>query len=183
MKRSEEKLASINPSRQEILQQPKDWFVFLSLATALVLNLMLSQGDGNVWEWLRPDCVALVLLHWCLNQSQRVGMSVAFFMGLLMDIGNASLLGQHALAYSVMAFVALLVYRRLCLFNVWQQIPHACLLLFLSQGVVLLTALFGGSQFPGWMFFSASVTGALLWPLFSTLLTIPQRQRPDSDTL
>lgn len=176
-------MASINPSRQEILLQPKDWFVFLSLAAALVLNLMLSQGDGGMWEWLRPDCVALVLLHWCLNQSQRVGMSVAFFMGLLMDIGNASLLGQHALAYSIMAFVALLVYRRLCLFNVWQQIPHAGLLLFLAQWVILLTALLGGSHFPSWVFFSASITGALLWPLLSTLLTIPQRQRTDPNTL
>lgn len=176
-------MASINPVRQEILLSPKDWFVFLSLAAALLLNLMLSQEDGEVWVWLRPDCVALVLLYWCLNQSQRVGMSMAFFMGLLMDIGNASLLGQHALAYSVMAFVALLVYRRLCLFSAWQQIPHAGLLLFLAQLITLLTALLAGNPFPGWAFFSASVTGALLWPLLSILLTIPQRQRPDPDAL
>lgn len=147
---------------------------------ALLLNLLPLRG-ALLTFW--PDFTALTILYWCINQPQRVGMSTAFGMGLLMDIGNASTFGQHALAYSIMAFGALLFHRRLYNFGPLKQAPQMGLILLMGQSVMLLTWLLDGADFPGWNFFLASATGTVLWPLLSSLLKIPQRPRSDSNAL
>lgn len=178
---SEKKLAFADHPKQEILLPVKGSFIVLSLVAALLLNLLpLSPGALAA----RPDFVALVLLYWCINQPQRIGMSVAFFLGLLMDISNASTLGENALAYSIMAFSALLFHRRLLFFNPLAQAPQIGLILLLGQCARLLAGLLGGSHFPGWGFFLATITGIILWPLLFSLLRMPQKPgRSTSDTL
>lgn len=173
-------MAFANLAKQEILLPVKGGFIVFSLATALLLNLLPLQG---LMLALRPDFVALTVLYWGINQPQRVGMGTAFGMGMLMDVGNASLFGQHALAYSVMAFIALVLHRQVRVFSLRQQAPQAGLMLLAAQLVILLTGLLAGANFPGWLFFLSSVTGALLWPLLSALLRIPQRPKPDPDAL
>ena len=171
-------MAFVNYPRQEILLPAKGSFIALSLFVALLLNLLPLKGVAlSLW----PDFVALVTLYWCINQPQRAGISMAFGMGLLMDIGEASALGQHALAYSIMAFIALMFQRRLSVFGLLNQAPQIGLILFAGQCVILMAGLLAGSHFPGWDFFLVSVIGMLLWPLVSSLLRIPQRPRSDSD--
>jgi rod shape-determining protein MreD len=173
-------LAFADYPKQEILRPVKGSFIFLSLMAALLLNLLPLKGTALT---LCPDFIALTILYWCINQPQRVGMSTAFSMGLLMDIGNASTFGQHALSYSIMAFVALLFQRRLHNFGSLKQAPQMGLILLTGQSIMLLTWLLDGSNVPGWNFFIASATGTVLWPLFSSLLRIPQRPRSDSSAL
>ena len=173
-------MAFVNSPTQEILSHVRSRFIVLSLAVALLLNLLPLQ---DVALLLRPDFVALMVLYWSINQPQRVGMSVAFAMGLLMDVGDASIFGQHALAYSVMAFIALLLHRRLRIFSLRKQVPQVGLLLLSAQLVMLLTGLLTGASLPGWDFFLASASGALLWPLLPALLKMPQRRKPDPDAL
>ena len=177
---SEKKLAFADHPKQEILLPVKSSFIVLSLVAALLLNLLPLPPIALA---LRPDFVALVLLYWCINQPQRIGMSVAFILGLLMDIGNASTLGQHALAYSIMAFAALLFQRRLHFFGPFKQAPQIGLILLLGQSVILLAGLLGGYHFPGWDFFLSSAAGVILWPLLFSLLRMSQKPRSDPDAL
>ena len=145
-----------NYSEEEIILPAKGWFIILSLMVGLLLNLLPIQGDLLM---LRPDFVALVLLFWGIYQPQRVGISIAFVMGLLMDVGNSSMFGQHALAYSVMIFIALLLRRRLHIFGSLKQAPQVGLLLLFTQFIMLLTELLKRADFPGWYYFLASFTG------------------------
>jgi rod shape-determining protein MreD len=178
---SEKKLAFADHPKQEILLPVKNSFIVFSLAVALLLNLLPLSP---VVLAARPDFVALVLLYWCINQPQRIGMSVAFILGLLMDIGNASTLGQHALAYSIMTFAALLFHRRLHFFGPFKQAPQIGLILLLGQSVMLLAGLLAGSHFPGWDFYLPSGAGVILWPLLFSLLRMSQKPgRSDSDAL
>ena len=107
-------MAFVNQTRQELLLPAKGSFIIFSLFFALVLNLLPLKGMALI---LWPDFVALVILYWCINQPQHAGISMAFGMGLLMDIGDASALGQNALAYSMMAFLGLMFQRRLSVFG------------------------------------------------------------------
>jgi rod shape-determining protein MreD len=166
--------------KQEILLPVKRSFIALSLILALLLNLMPLQGLALA-AW--PDFIALTILYWCISQPQRVGISAAFAMGLLMDVGDGSAFGQHALAYTIMAFAALVLHRRLSNFGLVKQAPQIGLILIAGQFIILLTGLLGGSHFPGWDFFLSSVTGTLLWPFLSSMLRMPQKPRSDSDAL
>eukprot|EP01038_Epipyxis_sp_PR26KG_P019960 gene19960-28252_t len=65
-----------------------------TVAGAFFLNLC----PWGSWGWV-PDFVALTLVFWSIYQPRRVGIGVAFMMGLIMDVHSASLLGENALAY------------------------------------------------------------------------------------
>jgi len=130
--------------------------------------------------WL-PDVLALVLVFWTIHQPQRVGMSAAFLLGLAMDVHQSAVLGQHALAYAVLSFLAIAMHRRLLWFSVPSQAAQVLPLFVVSHALTLLVRLLAGDDFPGWSLLLAPALEALLWPLVSVLLLLPQKRAPDPD--
>jgi rod shape-determining protein MreD len=118
-----------------------------------------------------------VLAFWCVRQPRLVGLGVAWSLGLLSDAGNGVLLGQHALAYSVLAFLSIMLSRRILWFGAGLQALHVALLLIVAQGVVVLVRLAAGAQFPGWAILIGPLAGACLWPTLSWVLLLPQRRQ------
>lgn len=167
-----------NIARHEILLPIKFKYVLASLAIALLLNLLPWFGIGRL---LRPDFVALVLLHWCVFEPRKVGFIGPWLMGLLMDVADGSLFGQHALAYSLLAFASIVIHRRVQNFNLAAQMIYVALVLFMAEAVMLLIRLIGGAGLPDWAFFSGALVGAALWPLLTAVLKIPRRPRVDPD--
>ncbi len=158
-------------SPQHILRPVRLRTIITSFLLALLLNFL-------PWQDLRlvPDFVAVVLTFWCVRQPRLVGLGAAWTLGLLTDAGNGVLLGQHALAYSVLAFLAIWLSRRILWFGAAQQALHVAALLLTAQGVVLFVRLAAGASFPGWALLVGPLLGALLWPLLSWLLLMPQRR-------
>jgi len=126
---------------------------------------------------LAPDFVALTLAFWCVHQPRRVGLATGWALGLLIDAGNGVLLGQHALAYSVLAFASIALSRRILWFDLWGQALHVLLLLEGAQAVALGVRLAAGAQFPGWTLFVGPAVATLLWPMVVWLLLLPQRRQ------
>ena len=93
----------IMPRGQPLLLPAKTSFVVFSLLAALVLNMVQGMGWGGNAPWV-PDLLSLVLVFWCVHQPLRIGIGWAFFLGLVMDVHQAGLLGQYALSYTVLAF-------------------------------------------------------------------------------
>ncbi|MGL4409309.1 MAG: rod shape-determining protein MreD [Zoogloea sp.] len=161
---------------RRILLPARNWFIYCSLFLALFLNLIpLGRFPGV------PDWVALVLVFWTIHQPLRVGMGAAFWLGLLMDVGDGSVMGQHALAYVSMCFVADILSRRILWFSLFQQAVHVFPMLLLTQVVMLVVRLIAGDAFPGFAWFIASVTGTLLWYPLTFLLLLPQYRPVERD--
>jgi rod shape-determining protein MreD len=104
-----------------------------------------------------------------------VGLGAGWLLGLLIDVGNGVLMGQHALAYSLLAFASISLARRILWFPLWGQALHVAVLLLLAQAIAALVRLAAGAEFPGWTIAVGPLFGAALWPLVSTLLLWPQR--------
>lgn len=155
----------------QILQPVRVSTIIASFALALFLNFL-------PWRDLRlvPDFVALVLVFWCVRQPRLVGLGVAWTLGLITDAGNGVLLGQHALAYSLLAFLGIWLSRRVLWFGAGLQALHVGVILLVAQGVSLLVRLAAGNDFPGWPIIVGPLAGALLWPLVTWLLLLPQRR-------
>ena len=162
-------------ARSQILMPVRTSTIIASFVLALFLNFL-------PWRDLRlvPDFVALVLAFWCVRQPRLVGLGVAWTLGLLTDAGNGVLLGQHALAYSVLAFLCVWLSRRILWFGPMLQSLHIALILLVAQAAVLVVRLAAGDSFPGWPIFVGPFLGAALWPVVTWLLLIPQR-RPASE--
>jgi rod shape-determining protein MreD len=166
-------VANADPRPSVLTRPPSSRFIVGSLLAALIANLLPGTGLA-VLLW--PDLVALVLLYWVIHAPRRVGFGSAWLLGLLMDIADGVLFGQHAFAYVITTYAAWRLHRRLQTFNLWQQALYVLGLLLLLDVSMLLVRLAFGAAFPGPLYFAGSATGALLWPLLSTLLALPQRK-------
>lgn len=162
------------PQPQRILLPVSAGFMALTLVLALIFNL-LPWGDITVM----PDLLALVLTFWCIHQPRKIGIGTAWLLGLVMDASTGVLLGQHALAYAVLAFAAIGLYRRILWFSLWQQAAHVLLLLLASQLLMVAVGIVAGQSFPGFAYFAGSLIAAALWPTATFVLLLPQR-RPES---
>jgi len=165
---------------QEILLPVKTSVIVLSLALALFLNLLPWSGFGLL---IRPDFVALILLYWCINWPRKIGFGVAWGMGLLVDVADATTLGEHAFAYSLLIYLAIVLRRHVRMFNAREQVWHILPILLVSQIAILLIKVYNGADFIGWGYFLSSVTGSLLWPPLSGLLAILLRLKPEPDQI
>ena len=166
-------MGSFTPAApEEILRPAKPWFVLLSIGIGLLLNLV---PVGQPILTYRPDFLALVLLYWCIQEPRFVGVGTAWMVGLVMDVGDATLFGQHALAYAMLAYGAEFFRRRVLRFPLWQQAVQVAALLVFCALTVLLVRFVGGAPLPKWTYLLPPLVGALLWPLVSVLLQTPQR--------
>jgi rod shape-determining protein MreD len=163
---------------QEILLPVRPGFIALTLIAALMLNLLPWAG---AWLWIKPDFVALVVLYWCIEQPRKVGFVSAWLMGLFMDIADGTLLGQHALAYSILAYAGIVLHRRVRMFSGTPQVVHVLLLLLMNDLIVLAIRLAAGADFPGIQYFLGSIVAAALWLPLGALLKLPLRPRNDPD--
>lgn len=163
-------------SSRRILLPVKGWFIIVSLFAALFLNLLPIGRTAGV-----PDWVALVLAFWCIREPLKVGMAAGFVLGLIVDVADASLMGQHALAYVLLAFAAAGLSRRILWFPLAQQALHVLPLLLGAQLVMLLVRLAGGAEFPGLLYMLAPVFAAVLWYPLTYLLLVPQYRPVERD--
>jgi rod shape-determining protein MreD len=160
----------------QLLLPVNPFFIAFTLLLALGFN-MLPLGRQPAM----PDFVALALVFWNVHQPRRVGVGLAFVFGLLMDVHQGALLGQHALAYTLLSFVSITIHRRLLWFGVIEQALQILPVFVASHAVALAVRMLAGGMFPGWWIFLAPVFEALLWPLATMLLLAPQRRAPDPD--
>jgi rod shape-determining protein MreD len=166
----------IMPVGQQLLLPANPFFIVLSLLAALLLNFLPL---GRVPYM--PDFLAITLVFWAVHQPRRVGIGVAFVCGLAMDVHQVALLGQHALAYSLLTFLAIMIHRRLLWFSVPSQAVQVLPLFVAAHALELGIRMIAGGSFPGSGVFLAPVIEAVLWPIATLVLLAPQRRAPDPD--
>jgi rod shape-determining protein MreD len=159
-----------------ILRPVRGWFLTATLLLALLLNMVPLSGLPGI-----PDFVALVLTFWCIREPLKIGMGAAFLLGLTMDIADASIIGQHTLAYVLLAYAANSLSRRILWFRLIQQALQILPLLLLAQTIMLVTRLTTGAPFPGLTYFLGSFIATLLWYPMTYLLLLPQYQPEEKD--
>ncbi len=169
-------MAHIRPAPQEILLPAKTGYIALTLIAALLVNLLPWSGYGL---WIKPDFVALVVLSWCVEEPRKMGFVAAWLLGMLMDVADGTLFGQHALAYIILAYAGIVLHRRVRMFAVTPQALHIIPLLLLNDLIIVIVRMLAGADFPGWHYFIGSFVAGALWPPLSALLKIPLRPKPD----
>ena len=160
----------------QVLLPVNPFFIAFTLALALVFDLLPLGRQPAM-----PDMLAVALVFWNVHQPRRVGVGVAFLFGLLMDVHQGALLGQHAFAYTLLSFVAITIHRRLLWFGVIEQALQILPVFVAAHGVSLAVRMLAGGMFPGWWLLLAPIVEALLWPLVTLFLLAPQRRAPDPD--
>ncbi|WHZ19667.1 MAG: Rod shape-determining protein MreD [Rhodanobacteraceae bacterium] len=143
------------------------WAFWIGIVLALLLMLMPLPA---MIQPLKPYWPALVLTYWSLEATDRVGVGLAFCVGLAADLLNGALLGDQALRLAVLVFIVLRFRSRLRFFPMWQQ-ALAVWLLLLNNHVLqaLIRAFAGDSPMPALSWLAPAV-GAAIWPFVFLLL-------------
>ncbi|THT99362.1 rod shape-determining protein MreD [Lampropedia puyangensis] len=155
---------------EQILRPAKTSFMVMSLVLALCIELV----PLGPLPW-RPDVLLVVIAFWALYQPQRMGITVAFLLGLAMDVHAASLLGQHALAYIVAVYWIQGARNRLLWYP--SSIQQAILLLVpfaIAAALQALTGWLSSHVLPQVTTVFALILQAVLWPFVRRLLLAPQ---------
>jgi len=139
--------------------------VAISFLLALVFSIVtLPQFIPLEMGYLRPEWVALVLFYWTIALPHRVGVVIAWVLGLIVDVLLGSLLGQHSIALIAVAYIGASLYQRLRMFTVWQQ----SLIVFAAMGVYQLInywieSIVGSAEWNVWNLLP-SIVSAFIWP-------------------
>lgn len=163
-------------SSSRILLPARPWFIAFSLLVALLLNMLPFTS----WPGM-PDWLAMALCFWSMRESRRIGMGWGFLFGLVMDVADGSLMGQHALAYVLLTYAAQTLSRRILWFPLGTQALHVLPMLAAVQLIQYLVRSIAGAHFPGLGFILSPLIGAILWLPLTYLLLLPQYQPVERD--
>lgn len=149
------------------MRKSKPYLIWLILLIALLLSLVpLPSWVG----WLKPSWVLLVLVFFAWTVPQKVSVGHAFVLGILLDLCNGTVLGEHALALIPIIYVTVKFHKQLNMFPGMQQIFIILfyslvykLIIFITQGLV-------GEMPHSFLFWLASVVNMVLWPWMFILL-------------
>jgi rod shape-determining protein MreD len=162
-------------SRTLLGRAPSKAMIFWSFIVALGLE-MLPWG-----QWPVPGFLALTIVFWSVYQPRRIGMALAWLLGLVMDVYSGALLGQHALAYSFLSFGAIALHRRLLWYSLIGQALQLLPLFFLAQLIVVIVHFFFTGVLPQWFHFISPIATAVLWAPVSRAV-LARLNRPASST-
>ncbi|MGH8280418.1 MAG: rod shape-determining protein MreD [Gammaproteobacteria bacterium] len=156
-----------------VIRRHANWIVALTYIVALLLTIWPLPDWG---EPFRPDWLLIVTLYWCLFLPQRVGLGITFVAGLLMDALTGGLLGEHALALLVVAWVTLKLHLQLRVYSWWQQTIVVCVLALVYTFLLFwIDGMLGYTQgaFLRWM---PVLITTVLWPWCQWLLASLQQR-------
>jgi rod shape-determining protein MreD len=164
-------------AKPEIQRPVSNTFIVLSLLAALFLNGLPLEG---VLLMLRPDFVALMLLYWCMHKPWRIGIGLSWAMGIFADVADASLFGQHALAYTFLAFGGVVLHRRLQMFGLRQQTIQVFGILALTYAMYALVH-WQVNGYVVWPYFLGCLTSTALWAPLSIMIQGMRQKRVDRE--
>lgn len=156
-------------------QSDNGFLIFMSLFVSLLL-MIIPMPDWTIW--FRPIWLLLVLIFWTMENPYAVNIGIAWFYGLLLDVLNGTLLGEHALALSIVIYIVARMQARIRMFSLLQQCLIVFILSLLYQCILYCIQGFLGDAPRGWFYWMSPVTSMILWPwVYSILRDSRQRSR------
>jgi rod shape-determining protein MreD len=144
---------------------------------SFVIAYMLMAMPLPAWaiNW-RPAWVAIVLIYWCLALPERVSIGIAWVSGLFLDVQQGTVFGQNAMALTVVAYVIIVLHKRIRVFPLAQQAMLVCLLLLISQLLSLWIRAMMGFPPQHWTYWMPAFTSMIIWPWLFIVLRDARRK-------
>ncbi len=149
-------------------------FWAFTLSAFLALALTIVQVEPIFFYW--PDWIALVVIYWALMTPDKIGPSVAFVLGTLLEVLFVRNFGVMGFGLASLAFLVNRGHQQLKVLSLWQQ-------------TMVIGALIGAYKLvTGWLFgmitgfvitneyFYSLIGSMLVWPFLYILLQEQRRQ-------
>ncbi|MGD8576742.1 MAG: rod shape-determining protein MreD [Thiohalophilus sp.] len=147
--------------------------ILVTFIVALGLTIMPLP---DALELVRPEWIIMVLVYWVMALPDRVGVGIAWIVGLLLDVVRDALLGQYALTLALIAFIIINLHQRLRNFPIWQQALAIALLVILQYILVFWIKGLTGELPEFWKMLIPATSTMIFWPpVFLVLRQVRRR--------
>ena len=147
--------------------------ILVSFLLAMMLTSLPLPESAIIY---RPDWLILVLIYWCMAMPDRIGIFTGWLLGLVLDVMYGSLLGQNAMAFSIIAYLVNILHLRVRMFPLWQQSVMVFLLVILHLAISAWIRGIAGQFSVTWTYWMPALTSALVWPFIFIVLRDLRRQ-------
>lgn len=145
-----------------------NWFAIITSIFLAIVLMLLPLPEWTTW--FRPAWVLLLLIYWSLDSPYRLNVGVAWVIGIMIDLLTGTLLGEHALAYTVVVYFVSKMYIRIRMYPLLQQSLSIFVFVLLYQFILYCIQGFIGELPNSQLFWFSSVTSMFLWPWLFVLL-------------
>lgn len=144
--------------------------VILSFCAVIILNIIPLTP---ILTLMYPLWLPLILIYWVMALPDHIQLSLAWMLGLIVDVLHGNFLGEHSLALCVITFLAYRFHLQFRMFPITQQILFILLLLIIYQGLLVwIQSCLGIAIKLDWIWIPLLIS-ALIWPLLKTILKTP----------
>ncbi len=141
--------------------------ILLTLLTALCLSMLpMPESTG----WARPAWVLMVLVYWTMIMPYQVNVGIAWAAGLMLDVLTGTMLGEHALALTIVVYLVYRLHRRLNMYPMIQQALSVLIFVLIYQAILYVIQGFVGQAPHSQLYWLSSLTSFLLWPWLAVLM-------------
>ena len=135
--------------------------IILTFIIAMILMLMPLPDWAQAY---RPEWLMLVLIYWCMALPNKVGIGIAWILGLCVDVIQGALLGQHAIGFAITAYIAIRFHQRVRNYPLHQQSLFVGMILLPYMSISLWILGILGEDPKSWLYWAPVVTSVLIWP-------------------
>lgn len=140
----------------------------LPVVACIVAALMLAIAPMPDWASpFRPDWVALTLIYWAMMLPRTYSIGTAWIVGIVLDVAQGTLLGQHAIALCFVVYIAVKFHLQFRVFPVSQMSATVFALLAFYQFILFWVNGIAGVNVPAVTYWGPVITGAMIWPLLA----------------
>lgn len=144
----------------------------LPVVLTIIVALMLMVVPLPDWaSAFRPDWLTLTLIYWAMMLPRRWSVGIAWIVGLVLDVAQGAILGQHALALCVVVFVTVRFHLLMRVFPLSQLTATVFALLALYQFILFWINGVANVAAPAESYWGPVISGTILWPVVSMLLS------------
>jgi rod shape-determining protein MreD len=148
------------------LAEPRGRMLVTSFV-ALILSVLPLPG----WlEIARPAFLVLTVLYWSIAAPRAGGLALGFAAGLALDVFQGAVLGQHALALTVITYIAVREHQKIRSKPAFQQALIVFGALVVYEFIVFAIDGWSGHPVTSPVRWIHTVSGAILWPLATAVL-------------
>ena len=142
----------------------------LPILGCIVVSLMLAIAPIPAWaDAYRPDWVALTLIYWSMLLPRNYSIGWAWVTGLILDVAQGTLFGQHALALSLLVYITVKFHLQIRVFPVLQMTATVFAMLALYQFILFWINGVAGINSSAVTYWGPVIAGTVAWPVLSMI--------------
>lgn len=144
----------------------------LPVIASIIVSLMLMVVPLPDWALpFRPDWVALTLIYWAMMLPRTWSVGSAWIIGVVLDVAQGTILGQHALALCFIVFMTVRFHLLMRVFPMQQLTATVFAILAMYQFIMFWVNGVAGINVASVSYWGPVISGTLLWPVVSGLLS------------